>query len=212
MRAINLIPPEQRRGAGGVAGRTGGVVYVIIATLVALVVLGVLYVSAVHQVATRKTTLAQVTAQASAVTSQVTALQPYVAFQSVSQQRIQGVAALAAGRFDWPDAMAQLALSLPHGVHLSSIAGTAAGAGTSAAAVSGGPSLAIAGCAPTQDVVAATLTRLRELRNVTGAGVSTYAKAGGGGCPVVFNMSISYATYSIPAGTLKPGAKSTVGG
>ena len=41
MRAVNLIPAEQRRGAGGLAGRTGGVVYVVLGMLVVLVALGV---------------------------------------------------------------------------------------------------------------------------------------------------------------------------
>jgi len=222
MRAINLIPPEQRRGAGGVAGRTGGVVYVLVATLLVIVALGVVYVSAVHQAATRKTTLAQVTAQAGAVSSQAAALQPYVAFASVSKQRIQGVAALAEQRFDWPDAMAQLALSLPSGVHLLSLAAANGGGATGAAGptqTSSGPavavdapSLSLTGCAPSQDVVAMTLSRLRQLRGVTGASVSVYQKAGG--CPAVnFNMTLSYnGTYAIPAGVLKAGAHSTVGG
>ncbi len=185
MRAINLIPPEQRRGAGGVAGRTGGVVYVIIATLLAIVALGVVYVSAVHQVATRKTTLAQVTAQATAVGSQTGALQPYVTFASDSKQRIEGVASLAQQRFDWPAAMQQLALSLPAGVQLQTLSGNATGGGatgttgtTAATATSGtsgpattvnAPSLSLTGCAPSQDVVAQTVSRLRELTGVTGA-------------------------------------------
>jgi hypothetical protein len=29
VRAVNLIPAEERRGAGGLAGRSGGVVYVL---------------------------------------------------------------------------------------------------------------------------------------------------------------------------------------
>ena len=227
MRAINLIPPEQRRGAGGIAGRTGGIVYVIIAALVALVGFGVLYVSAVHQVAKRKTTLAQVTAQANAVNSQVAALQPYVQFESISKQRVASVVSLAEQRFDWPDAMEQLALSLPPGVTLSSLTGSATGgaaagatgaSGTTGTTGASGPSrltvnaptLAINGCAPSQDAVAETLTRLRELRNVQSATVSTYSR--GGSC-IAFTMTAIYAnTYAIPSTTLQPGSDSTVGG
>ncbi len=167
MRAVNLIPAEQRRGAGGVAGRTGGVVYVIVATLVVIVALGVVYVSAVHQVATRNATLAQVTAQAGAVGSQATALQPYVAFDSVSKQRIQGVAALAEQRFDWPDAMAQLALSLPSGVHLISLSGATAGAGTGgvtgAATGTTGPTQSSSGSTVTVSATDADAVRLRSV-------------------------------------------------
>jgi Tfp pilus assembly protein PilN len=222
MRAINLIPAEQRRGAGGVAGRTGGVVYVIVAALVVIVALGVVYVSAVHQTATRKTTLAQVTAQAGAVSSQAAALQPYVAFASASQQRVQGVAALAEQRFDWPDAMAQLALSLPSGVHLLSLSGATGGSATGTSGPTQGSSgstvavnaasFSLSGCAPSQDVVAQTLSRLRQLRGVTGASVSVYQQ--GSGCTAVnFDMTLTYnASYAIPTGQLKAGAHSTVGG
>jgi len=223
VRAINLIPAEQRRGAGGIAGRTGGLVYVLITTLIVLVVLGVVYVSAVHSVATNKATLTSVTNEAAAVQSQVTALQPFVSFGGVSQQRVQSVASLAAQRFNWPDAMEQLALSLPKGVWLQSLGGSASGGGsttgpTGTTGTSGAsttftsaPTLSIVGCAPSQDVVAVTLSHLRELRDVQNAQVSTYARAGCSG--VEFNMTAVYGNdYAIPAPTLSAGANSTVGG
>jgi Tfp pilus assembly protein PilN len=223
VRAINLIPAEQRRGAGGIAGRTGGLVYVLITTLIVLVVLGVVYVSAVHSVATSNATLTRVTDQATAVESQVTALQPFVSFVGVSQQRVESVASLAAERFDWPDAMEQLALSLPKGVWLASLGGSATGGssttgatgttGTSGASttVTNAPTLSIVGCAPSQDGVALTLSRLRELRDVQDAQVSTYAKSGCAG--VAFNMTAVYGNdYAIPTPRLSAGANSTVGG
>jgi hypothetical protein len=137
MKAINLIPPEQRRGAGGIAGRTGGVAYVVLTALVALVVVGVVYAVTVHDVAKRKTTLAEVTQEAAAVKTQIAALQPYVLFETLSQARIQTVASLAAERFDWPRAMTQVALALPSNVTLSSIAGSASGGSALGGAVSG---------------------------------------------------------------------------
>jgi Tfp pilus assembly protein PilN len=228
MKAINLIPAEQRRGAGGIAGRTGGLVYVLIATLLVLVGLGVLYVSAAHTVATRKATLVEVTGQAGVLESQVEALQPYVSFAGVSQQRVEGVASLAYQRFDWPDAMEQLALSLPKGVWLSSLSGAATGGGSSQASSATGstgttgasaplattidaPTLSLTGCAPSQDAVAATLANLRKLHYVDNAQVSTYAKAG---CPQVgFTMTADYSNaYAIPSPKIGAGANSTVGG
>jgi Tfp pilus assembly protein PilN len=137
MKAINLIPPEQRRGAGGIAGRTGGVAYVVLTGLVALVIVGVVYAVTVHEVAKRKTTLAEVTQEAAAVKEQIAALQPYVLFQTLSQARIQSVASLAAERFDWPRAMTQVALALPSNVTLSSLAGSATGGNALGGAVSG---------------------------------------------------------------------------
>jgi hypothetical protein len=169
MRAINLIPAEQRRGAGGLAGRTGGVAYVVIAALVALVVVGVVYAVSVHDVAKRKTTLAEVTQEAAAVKEQIAALQPYVLFETLSQARIEDVASLAAQRFDWPRAMAQVALSLPSNVTLDSLAGSAAGGGggvasaaapvasTGASGLTAGASASSAATVPSDDVSAPTL-------------------------------------------------------
>ena len=62
VRAVNLIPAEERRGAGGLAGRSGGVVYVLVGGLAVLVVLGVIYAFAVQSVADRKGQLASLTA------------------------------------------------------------------------------------------------------------------------------------------------------
>jgi Tfp pilus assembly protein PilN len=122
---MNLIPAEDRRGAGGIAGRTGGVAYVIVGALALIVGIGVLYAMAVHQVADRKTTLAQVTGEVSAVQAQANELQPYLAFQAFSKQRIESVAQLAQERFDWPLAMQQIALALPSNVTLTDLTGTA---------------------------------------------------------------------------------------
>jgi hypothetical protein len=127
MRAVNLIPPDQRRGAGGLAGRTGGVAYVVLGMLVALVVLGSVYALAVHQVATHKATLAQVTSEANVVQEQVGSLQAYVSFDELTQQRVQAVAQLAEERFNWPRAMQQIALALPSNVTLTSLVGSAGG-------------------------------------------------------------------------------------
>jgi hypothetical protein len=137
MQAINLIPPDQRRGAGGIAGRTGGVAYVVLAALVAFVVVGVVYAVSVHDVAKRKTTLAETTQETDAVKVQIAALQPYVLFLQLSQARVEAVASVAAQRFDWPRAMAQVALALPSNVTLTSLAGSATGGAATGAAVSG---------------------------------------------------------------------------
>jgi hypothetical protein len=227
MRAINLVPAEQRRGAGGLAGRTGGIVYVVLAALVALVIVGVLYAVAVHQVASRTTTLEQVNDETAAVTGQVNALAPFVQFQTLSRGRVGDVASLAAERFDWPAAMTQIALALPSTVTLDSLAGTASGGGSAVAAgVSGtgvtgavgvtvnAPTLSLTGCAagsPPQGQVevAETLTRIRALEGVTSAFVPSYATAGS--C-VQFNMTVTYGNdYGIPTPALKAGSDSTVG-
>lgn len=241
MRAVNLIPAEARRGAGGIAGRTGGVVYVVIGTLVALVGLGVIYAVAVHDVAARKTTLAQVTNQANQVQAEVTAFEPYVEFATLSQQRIENVASLTEQRFNWPLAMEQIALSLPSNVTLSSLNGAASGGGaggatgasgttgtatTTAAAgplstVVNAPTIALSGCAHGsdsvgQDTVATTLARLRKLTDVSNVTLSGYTAAGcgtGTASGVGFQMSITYNNaYAIPPARVTAATNSTVGG
>ena len=130
MRAVNLIPAEERRGAGGLAGRSGGVVYVLTAGLAVLVVLGVVYAFAVQSVAQRKGQLASLTQQVAAVDEQNQQLAPYVSFATISAQQTEQALTLAQQRFDWPDAMEQLALALPSDVTLTSFSandGTVAG-------------------------------------------------------------------------------------
>lgn len=231
MRAINLIPADQRRGAGGIAGRTGGVVYVVLATLLVLVALGVVYALSVRQVSSRTTTLAQVTSEARAAQEDVAELSPYVAFQALSEQRTQAIASLSQQRFDWPRAMEQIALALPHNVTLTTMNGIATGGAptgttglTGTTAVGGladgvsvgAPSLSLAGCASgtpavAQNTIATTLTRVRKLSSVVSANVSSYTT---GGCiGASFNMAIDYAgNYAIPPVHLTASPHSTVGG
>jgi hypothetical protein len=232
VRAVNLIPPDQRRGAGGLAGRTGGVVYVVIGGLIALVVLGVVYASAVHNIATRKTTLAEDTAQTAAVSAEAAALQPYVQFDTFTQQRVSAVVAIAEGRFDWARAMQQIALALPSTVSLGSISGSAGGApapsgatGTSGVSGDAAPAtFSLSGCATTQLVVAETLTRLRELKDVGTVSLSTYSKpltlslkssnavAHEPCIDVSWSMTVSYnAGFGIPSPTLPPGVNAVKG-
>ena len=222
MKAINLIPREQRRGAGGIAGRTGGVAYVVLTGLVALVIVGVVYAVTVHEVAKRKTTLAEVTQEAAAVKVQIAALQPYVLFQTLSQARIQSVASLAAERFDWPRAMTQVALALPSNVTLSSLAGSATGgnalggpvsastgasgltAGASAssttAAVPAGvtvnaPTLSLSACAEGSPSVGqdTVATVLTRFRALQDVSSATVAAYTDSGCHgVTFNLTVAY--------------------
>jgi hypothetical protein len=235
VRAVNLIPPEQRRGAGGIAGRSGGAAYVLIAGLVALVACGLVYAFAVHDVAKRTTTLAQVTDETNEVNVQAAALAPYVQFQSVANASISSVAQLAAQRFDWARAMKQIALALPSTVTISTLTGSlgapsapAVGA-TGVTGATGVPSDAapatftLSGCATTQLVIANTVARFRELSDVTSATLSTYQKPFGVKLApskavafqpcvkVSWNMTINYGPgFGIPSPKFPASASGTV--
>ena len=215
MRAVNLIPADQRRGAGGLAGRSGGIVYVLPAGLAVLVLLGVVYALAVHSVASKKSQLAVVTQQAASVTAQAQALAPYVQFAGVSTVEVSQVNTLAGSRFDWPNAMRQLALSLPPDVTFTGFTATANGGPADA---TGLPQTVfnLTGCASTQGEIANVLTNLASVpgvNNVTltstveavrqsksGKSNIAAAEAIGATCPLVtFTLSVDYTgSYTVP--------------
>ena len=215
MRAVNLIPADQRRGAGGIGGRSGGVVYVLTGGLAVLVLLGVVYALAVHDVASKKTELATVTQQVSAVTAESQTLEPYVSFAGVSENEVSQVGTLAKERFDWPDAMRQLALALPVDV---SFTGFSANQGTGPAAANGtaDTTFNLTGCASTQGEIAEVLTNLTSVPGVdtvtltsavenrrqrkSGKSMVAAAESRGGGCPLVtFTLAVNYeSTYTVP--------------
>jgi Tfp pilus assembly protein PilN len=205
VRAVNLIPADQRRGAGGIAGRSGGVAYVLTGGLAVLVLMGVVYAFAVHNVATKKTDLAEITQQVDSVTAQAQSLAPYVQFAGVSTAEVGQVASLAESRFNWPGAMRQLALALPSNVTLSTFSASA-GLGTPNADGTTDTSFSLAGCAGSQAEVAKVLTNLASVPGVSSVSLSNASKAaasGSGGtsgaCAVIFTLSVDYAaSYTIP--------------
>jgi len=213
VRAVNLIPAEQRRGAGGLAGRTGGIVYVLTGGLAVLVLLGVIYALAVHSVADKKGQLATVTQQVTETQAQAQVLQPYIAVASLGESSTKQVVTLAKSRFDWPNAMRQLALALPSDVTFVSFNGSTTDAssvapGTTASSTgNGGTSFSISGCASTQHEIAGVLTNLAsvpevtnvslvqtvEAKRVKGKGSNSSAEAAQGTCPdVSFQLTLTY--------------------
>ncbi|MGH2851312.1 MAG: hypothetical protein ACRDLP_11915 [Solirubrobacteraceae bacterium] len=219
MRAVNLIPADQRRGAGGLAGRTGGIVYVVVGGLLVIVALGLVYAFAVHSVADRKGQLAAVTQQAGQVQIQATALHSYVTFASLRDAKVKEIASVAEQRFNWPTAMQQLALALPRDVTVSSWNGIAVNGGSLAATtqVATGPTFTIAGCASSQGEVATVLTDLAQVPGVVNVSLVNAAKAAdkvpnrrsaplgasaneSGSCQMVnFNLNLTYTpTYTVP--------------
>ncbi len=226
MRAVNLIPADQRTGASAGAGRSGGAVYVVFGLLGVLAVFALLYGLADHQISSRKAQVASLTAQAQQAQARATALAPYTSFLAMREQRIQAVDALVNSRFDWAHAFHELGRVLPSNVSLTSLSGTVgstSGASTSSSAKAGAsssvasatppgsvPTFTIAGCTTGQAEVALTLDRLRLIDGVsevalqsstksssTGGGASASAS---GGCEVAFNVQVTFdALPTIPS-------------
>ncbi len=208
MRAVNLIPADQRGGGGVGAGRSQGVVYAVLALVAGIAILAFLYGRASHEVSGRRNQAQQLSAQAARAKQEASELAPYTSFVALREQRVQAVSALVDSRFDWAHVMHEFGRVLPAGVSLSSVTGSvgsATGSSSTSANASGAPAAAgsssvtsatppgsvpvftVTGCATSQPVVALMLERLRLMDGVSDVTLQSSTKAtgsgGGGSCP-----------------------------
>jgi Tfp pilus assembly protein PilN len=208
MKAVNLIPGEQRQGSGSLTGRSGGAALIVLGVVAGLAVLILMYGSANRHISSQKGEVAALTAQASAIQARAGRLTPYTNFVSMADQRTQTVAQLVQARFDWSHALHELGRVLPAGTSLATLHGQVGGAGqetsASSAPASGTPAsstppgsmpaFTLTGCAISQSVVAQSLQRLRlmdgasevQLQSSTKPGAGSAGSGGGSGsgsCP-----------------------------
>jgi Tfp pilus assembly protein PilN len=199
MRAVNLIPSEQRAGASVGAGRSEGAAYAVLALIAGFALLAFLYGSAHHQIASRRAQAAAISAQAQRAQSAAEQLAPYTSFIALREQRTQAVASLAESRFDWAHAFHEFGRVLPRGTTISALGGTIAGASapsslsestatpsasvptTTGATPAGSiPTFTVSGCAKGQPTVALTLQRLRLIDGVKEVTLQSSASNGSG--------------------------------
>lgn len=196
MRAVNLIPADQRGDAGGGGGRSGGGVYVVLGLLGGLAAMALLYGLAAHETSSRRSDVATLTAEAQQAQARAAQLAPYTSFLAMREQRVQAVSELVDSRFDWAHAFHELGRVLPaNKISLTSLDGTVgsssgpgaapaaatsspAGASTTAASGSSAssvtsatppgsvPTFTLTGCATSQAEVALMLDRLRLIEGV----------------------------------------------
>ena len=112
MRAVNLIPAEQRKG-GAVGRRSQGIAFGVLGLLAGAAILVFLYGSASHQLASRKAEAAALTQQAQQVQAQAAQLSSYTSFMQMREQRLQAISQLVGSRFDWSATMNELSRVLP---------------------------------------------------------------------------------------------------
>ncbi len=125
MRAVNLIPSDERGGAAISAGRSGGGVFVVAGLLAGLALLALLYGLADHQISSDRSEVASLTARAQQAQVRAGELSPYTSFLQMREQRVQAVTTLVDSRFDWAQTFQELGRVLPAGkVSLGSIEGT----------------------------------------------------------------------------------------
>jgi Tfp pilus assembly protein PilN len=158
---------------------------VVLAALALCVALLAVYVLASNTVKQKQTDLADVTAQADVAAQRVAQLKPYADFEALANARVETVRGLAAARFDWEQALRDLARVIPADVKLQTLNGDMGLPGTTG---SGGdplrgsiqaPAVSLTGCAPTQAAVARLLSRLRGVDGVTRVSLSKSEKAAG---------------------------------
>ena len=116
MKAVNLIPSdERRRGAAVSGGRSQGVAYVVLGALAGVALLVGIYGVARHRASSRRSQLATIAAETQRAQESVAALTPYTSFIALREARMKAVAEVVDSRFDWAHAFHELGRVLPLG-------------------------------------------------------------------------------------------------
>ena len=195
MRAVNLLPADERRHAGGSGAGLSS--YLLLAVLALVVAISGAYTLSNRSISDRRHELADVQARAKASSDEAQALQAYTTFTSVRQKRNETVRSLAASRFDWSKALHEVARTIPSNAWLTALRGTV----TPTSAVDGGvadplrgsvqaPAIEIVGCTTSQNNVAGVISSLRRIDGVQRVSLSSSTKleasggtgSGGGDC------------------------------
>jgi Tfp pilus assembly protein PilN len=220
MRAVNLIPAEQRSGGGLDAGRSGGAVYVLLGGLAMFAVLIGVWAMTGSRVSDRKAELQRLQTEVAAAQAQSAQLQGVDTIRALREQRAATVRALAAARVDWASSLDAIARTLPEHTWLSKLSassvpgGAPGGAGAAGAVASSTPgaSVQIAGCSPSQATVARLMPRLRSVPGVANVTLVRTQKAdagstGAGACGAVdFEMVLLFAAAAPEPAPAAPAA------
>ena len=113
MKAVNLIPSDQRRAKA--TGNVSGGAYGVLGVLALLLVMVVAYVLTGNPVNDRQGKAAQACQQAVAAENKSKQLGAFTDFASIKEQRLASVTAAAQTRFDWERFMRELARVMPSG-------------------------------------------------------------------------------------------------
>ncbi len=184
MRPVNLIPPDQRRGASAPT-RTGSLSYVVVGAMV-LVLLGVtatvIFGKSVND---NKAEVATLEGRAAEASARAESLSTYTSFQQIHDARVATVSQLATSRFDWQRVLEELSKVLPQHVWLTNLTGTVTpdiqvGDGDANSAFRDsipGPALELVGCGRSHDDVARLVAAMRDIDGVTRVTAEDSAKA-----------------------------------
>jgi len=172
MKRMNLLPPELRPREGARRGSSYMVVGALFASVVAMLVYGIV-IGGVRSDETELASLKDETQQANA---RAEALRPYGEFAAMKDQRERSILAVADTRFDYDRLTRELTRILPEDVWVGHLQVAPAppeqevleaGADSATGSLAPPPAMTVSGCAPSQDIVADTLDRLRALTGAT---------------------------------------------
>jgi Tfp pilus assembly protein PilN len=201
MRPINLLPARYKPARA--SGERAGVGYIAIGVLAVLLLMVVLYVVTNNGIKDAHEKTAKAQAEQQAAEAKIGQLQAFGDFAALKQSREAAVKGVAELRFDYERLMRETALVLPHDTYLTSFTAATNGAGSTATAgttTATGPSLTVAGCAPSHPGVATAIVRLRQLHNVTDVELTNSAKGGAaagatatsGACKVTWGATLTF--------------------
>jgi Tfp pilus assembly protein PilN len=190
MRAVNLIPAEERGRRGGGSG-SGLASYLVLGVLALVVAMSAAYTLANRSLSERRAQLDSVQAQVQSAEAQADALASYTTFTALRQKRTDTVRSLAASRFDWSQALHEVARTIPSDAWLTSLRGTVApgisvegGSDDPLRSAIASPALELVGCTVSQGNVAAVISSLRRVEGVERVSLSSAEKladSGGAG-------------------------------
>jgi Tfp pilus assembly protein PilN len=180
MKAVNLIPTD-----GAVAGRrrSGAGAYAVLGVLALLVAMSTIYTLAGRALDTKRAELSAVTAQAQSVETKASGLKVYADALNTRNNRVETVKSLTASRFDWSNAMHEVARTLPSGAWVLSMRATVNpsvsvdGTPDPLRASLAVPAIELGGCADKQSGVASVLSALRGMDGVQRVSLSKSEKA-----------------------------------
>jgi len=204
MRAVNLMPGDQRSASASSPSASSAAVYFLLAGLSGLVVIVALWTTAGKQVTDRQATLARVNVEADAAEKRADAAAPYEAFAKLASDRVATITSLSTTRFDFAGGLREISRVLPADVWLTTLNGTsgaveATPTPTSSAAPA--PRFELEGCTRSQAAVARLMARLRAVNSVRNVQLSQSVKPDQDapeGCPAnaptdpAFKIEISF--------------------
>ncbi len=182
MKAVNLIPNDQRRATP--SGESSGGAYVVLGVLGVMLVMLVAYVMTSNSVNDREGKAAQARQEATAAEAKAKQLGAFADFSATKEQRLVSVMAAAQTRFDWERFMREMSRVMPKDSWVqttsASVVGDSADATNSTATTSAttltGPTANLVGCTPRQSQVARMMVRLEQMYRVTDVSLNQSAQ------------------------------------